>query len=198
VANGEKSVPKRAKTGVVDAPIVGPLTEEEWVKATHRAMLRKDVTLEERQEYRKLLDLHPEMSKDYGDQARHYRSAALKPFEAQPILEESIKHRNKIMRQELAGPNPSPLELLLVDVVIAAYQDYWAFATVYKQSTGQSFRMRDMGEWERILSSKETRYLRAVETLARVRRLLKLPQVNINLPGGQQINVAGDVRHSGA
>jgi hypothetical protein len=53
-----------------------------------------------------------------------------------------------------------------------------------------------MAQWERVLASKEARYLRAVETLARVRRLLNLPapQVNINLPGGQQVNVQGDVK----
>jgi hypothetical protein len=53
--------------------------------------------------------------------------------------------------------------------------------------------MRDMEQYERILASKEARYLRAIGELARVRRLLNLPapQVNINLPGGQQVNVQG-------
>jgi hypothetical protein len=52
-----------------------------------------------------------------------------------------------------------------------------------------------MERWERILASKEARYLKAVETLARVRRLLRLraPQLNIALAGGQQVNVAGEL-----
>jgi hypothetical protein len=37
--------------------------------------------------------------------------------------------------------------------------------------------------------------VRAIEALARVRRLkLPSPQININLSGGQQVNVAGEVR----
>jgi hypothetical protein len=65
----------------------------------------------------------------------------------------------------------------------------------YGQHGGGSFSLRDMEQWERVLGSKEARYLRAIEELARVRRLLKLPalQVNIVAAGGQQVNVAGDL-----
>ena len=66
----------------------------------------------------------------------------------------------------------------------------------YGQSVGESFTLPAMEQWERVLSSKEARYLRAISELARVRRLLNLPapQVNINLRGGQQVNVVGDVK----
>jgi hypothetical protein len=67
-----------------------------------------------------------------------------------------------------------------------------------EQKMSDRFTLHDGEKWERILASKEARYLRAIETLARVRRLLNLPapQVNINLPGGQQVNVQGDVKPS--
>jgi hypothetical protein len=97
------------------------------------------------------------------------------------------------MRAELAGERPSPLESLLVDCVLSCYHDYWTFAILVEQKTGSGFTLHDMEKWERILSSKEARYLRAIGELARVRRLLNLPapQVNINLPGGRQVNVQG-------
>ena len=44
--------------------------------------------------------------------------------------------------------------------------------------------------WERRLSAAQRRYLRALESLARVRRLLRFPTVQINV-GAQQANVAG-------
>lgn len=49
---------------------------------------------------------------------------------------------------------------------------------------------------DRMLTSTQGRYLRAIESLARVRRLLNAPgpQINVNMPGGQQVNVAGDVQ----
>jgi hypothetical protein len=181
----------------VPAPLAGPQTEGEWLMATHAAMkLKKDVTLAERAEYRKMLELYPELSKDHGELHKMYNLFALEVFQGQPIIEESVKHRLVVMRADLAGPTPSALELLLVDVVLSAYQDYWQFAMIAKQKTAKSFTLEDMEKWERVLSSKETRYLRAIAALARVRRLLNLsaPQVNINMPGGQQVNVNGDVK----
>lgn len=46
--------------------------------------------------------------------------------------------------------------------------------------------------WEKRLSSTQHRYLRAVESLARVRQLTRnanAVQINIAGPGGQQLNV---------
>ena len=187
----------KAKATILDeptpAPIVGPQSEGEWLKATYAAMMRKDATSADREEFRKLLDLYPNLSKDYGVLPKFYRQFALETFDGQPIMQESVNHRLKIMRAELAGATPSPLELLLVDVVLSTYQDYWQFAMVAKQKTAKSFTLDEMPKWEHVLASKETRYLRAISELARIRRLLNLPapQVNINMPGGQQVNVQG-------
>jgi len=177
------------------APLVGPRTEGEWLQATHAAIMRKDATLADREEYRKALELYPDLSKDYGELPRFYRMFALERFEGQPIMQESVKHRLKVMRAELAGTTPSALELLLVDVVLSTYQDYWHFAMVMTQKTAKSFTLEEMPKWEHVLGAKEARYLRAIGELARIRRLLNLPapQVNINLPGGQQVNVQGKV-----
>ncbi len=43
--------------------------------------------------------------------------------------------------------------------------------------------------WERKLSTVQYRYLRAIETLARVRKLMGVPmlQINITAEGGQQV-----------
>ena len=83
--------------------------------------------------------------------------------------------------------------------MLLCYHDYYTFAIIYEQKTSSSFTLPDLERWERILASKEARYLRAVETLALVRRLLNLPaaQVNINMPGGQQLNIAGDLKAQG-
>ena len=58
-------------------------------------------------------------------------------------------------------------------------------------------RMSVVDFWERRLSLAERRHLRACETLARVRKLLMngpVLQVNIASQGGQQVNVAGDLK----
>jgi len=49
--------------------------------------------------------------------------------------------------------------------------------------------------WDRHLAATQQRYLRARETLARVRRQLHPTlQVHIAPLGGQQVNVSGDIR----
>jgi hypothetical protein len=46
--------------------------------------------------------------------------------------------------------------------------------------------------WEKRLSSVQRRYLRACETLARVRKLAQAAPLQVNI-GAQQVNVAGGV-----
>ena len=185
-----------ALEAVEPAPLAAPETEAERVRRLIDAMYKKDPPKEAREEFRALLSKTPEMARLHGTMPSIARGRGLDRFEALPALEESLKFQLKQLRKELAGPKPSPLETLLVDVVLYSYQDYYLFGMVYGQRTGESFTLRDMEKWERILASKEGRYLRAIGELARVRRLLNLPapQVNINLPGGQQVNVNGDVR----
>ena len=185
-----------ALEAVEPAPLAAPETEAERVRRLIDAMYKKDPPKEAREEFRALLSKTPEMARLMGTLPGMARGQGLARFEALPALEESLKFQLKQLRKELAGPKPSPLETLLVDVVLYSYQDYYLFGMVYGQRTGESFTLRDMEKWERILASKEGRYLRAIGELARVRRLLNLPapQVNINLPGGQQVNVNGDVR----
>jgi hypothetical protein len=54
-----------------------------------------------------------------------------------------------------------------------------------------------MGEyWDNLLSSAQARFIRAIEALARVRRLARNApalQINIASEGGKQVNVQGDV-----
>jgi hypothetical protein len=48
--------------------------------------------------------------------------------------------------------------------------------------------------WDKRLSAGQRRYLRACETLARVRKITRATmQINIAGPGSQQLNVAGDL-----
>ena len=55
----------------VPAPLAGPQTEGKWINATHAAMMRKDATTADRAEYRKMLELFPDLSKDYGEMPKH-------------------------------------------------------------------------------------------------------------------------------
>jgi hypothetical protein len=177
------------------APLVGPQSFDEWFNQTWRAVEKKDASAADREEFQRLLELRPKAAKLNGDlPALYHRQASERT--SIPLVQESIAYCTRELRTQLAGNTPSPLEALLVDVIVGCHSDYWLFAFLVKQKEHEGFTLDDMEKWERILASKETRYLRAIVELARVRRLLNLPapQVNINLPGGQQVNVQGDVK----
>ncbi len=56
-------------------------------------------------------------------------------------------------------------------------------------NTSGSSSISQAGYWDRTLSAAQRRYLRAIETLARLRRLLRPNAVQVN-SGAQQVNVA--------
>jgi hypothetical protein len=60
----------------------------------------------------------------------------------------------------------------------------------------QSIPLARAEYWDGLLSSTQARFLRAIETLARVRRLARNTpalQINIANEGGKLVNVHGDV-----
>jgi hypothetical protein len=176
-------------------PLLGPQTEGEWIATTIAAMMRPGATEHDRWEFRTLLALRPELGEASGDLAQMAQSERRGALAKSAFLDECVKHQIRQLRGALGYETASALERLLIDVILAAWQDYHLFAMVYAQRTSESFTLSNMEQWERVLASKEARYLRAIEELARVRRLLKLPalQVNIAAAGGQQVNVAGEL-----
>jgi hypothetical protein len=174
---------------------VGPQTEGEWIGATLAAVMRPGATEHDRAEFRTLLALRPELGEASGDLAQMAQSERRGALAKSAFLDECVKHQIRHLRGALGYERASGVERLLIDVILAAWQDYHLFAMVYGQRTSESFTLRDMEQWERVLAAKEARYLRAIEEFAGVRRLLKLPAlpVNIAAAGGQQVNVAGEL-----
>jgi hypothetical protein len=184
---------KRAKAQILDEPAPAPLAEPENVhQRIHRVMQGMCVpggpSKAVREEFREMLDKAPGLALIYGDLPHMACNMGLGKFDTLPVVHDSVKVRLIELRKELSGPSPSSLETLLIEAVVLSYQDHFTFALMYGQKTDKSYTLSEMEQWERILSSKESRYLRAVEALARVRRLLKLPAVQVNI--GQQVNVS--------
>ena len=100
-----------------------------------------------------------------------------------------MHERLERLRKSLGGAEASQIERLLIDQVVICY--------LRMNLTDQSYEnaMRNGGSfaagsyWERKLSTVQYRYLRAIETLARVRKLMGVPMVQINIAaeGGQQV-----------
>jgi hypothetical protein len=125
---------------------------------------------------------------DFGRRAQHtlIETAAA----GDPLTEYALSGRLDAMREEIAGPNPTPLEVLLTERIVAC----WILVELLEAlmsaqfipgkhtKVSISFRMH-MLKWQ---ESANRRYLAAIRELARVRKLQS------NTPGiqyNQQINI---------
>jgi len=105
-----------------------------------------------------------------------------------PLLEEALYAKLDAMRAEIAGENPTPLEVLLTERVVSL----WMLTTVLEVVLATQYR-RNVGDGperlspsyliqqSRILESATRRYLAAIRELARVRKLQGTPPVRMNI-----------------
>jgi hypothetical protein len=105
-------------------------------------------------------------------------------------MQEALRARMEHMRAEIAGENPTPLELLLTERVVAG----WLLVEVLEALMAGQYRRGEEGprvgpdyiiQHSRILESATRRYLAAIRELARVRKLQTGTPVQVNT----QVNV---------
>jgi hypothetical protein len=108
-----------------------------------------------------------------------------------PLMEEALEERMDQMRAEIAGENPTPLEVLLTERVVAG----WLLVEVLEGLIAGQYQ-RDVTahrvppahviQQSRILEGATRRYLAAIRELARVRKLQAgAPPVQVNT----QVNI---------
>lgn len=100
---------------------------------------------------------------------------------------ELLKHQLKSMRIEVAGENPSPLELLLAERVVATWLQVQLFDTFYAFGMKSGTLSQDEHRQKR-LDRAHRRHLSAIRTLAQIRKMGPTVQINI---AEKQINTAG-------
>ena len=141
---------------------------------------------------RAALDANPWIWERYGDLARQSQAAWLQLI-AGPnlLLRESVERKAEQLRAELAGPEPSPLEKLLVERVIACWLQVQYADAAYAQQASPS-----PGQHSAMLKRQagaQQRYLFAIKTLATVRKLLKPAPSTLELLGYPAGKGGGDV-----
>jgi len=107
------------------------------------------------------------------------------------LVEEALFAKLDVMRAQIAGDDPTPLEVLLTERVVSL----WMLTTVLEVLLASQYR-KNVGEGperlspsyimqqSRILESATRRYLAAIRELARVRKLQGTPPVGANAPRG--------------
>lgn len=141
-------------------------------------------------ELRRYLAKYPELWRVAGDVARAAQQRIIDGMSKSPQLTESVTTGAQELARELAGPSPSPIESLLAENAVICWLQL--YDTQYRHAAvhSESIELSRSAYWDKRLESAQRRYLRALETLARVRKLQAhaVVQVNVAAAGGQQVN----------
>ena len=142
-------------------------------------------------ELRELCAGHPELWAGLGDLAAQAQAMLITAIAGpNAVVAEAVGRAVAALLQELAGPEPPPLERLLVARIVACWLQLHYAEARHAQQLG-TLTMAQGEYHQRTIERAQRRYLAAIKALAQVRRLLTPSvQVNIAEAGGQQINLA--------
>jgi hypothetical protein len=137
---------------------------------------------------RTLMDRTPGYWETVGDLAKTARESLLQTISGDNlVVQEAQTRKCAALMEEIAGPQPSPLERLLVERIVLCWLHLYYAETLYVQNI-QAFTLRQAEFHQSRISKAQARYLSAIRTLAQVRRL-GVPAVQVNI--GQQQVIAG-------
>jgi len=125
---------------------------------------------------RQVLDEHPELWNHFGNLALQTQERWLQLIAGKDLyLAESLRRHLDAMRTELAGPDPSPLDRLLVDRVLANHVQVLYFeAMEATDPTAENMRVARYRMDRRDQAHRQ--FLSAVKVLATVRNLVARTQ----------------------
>jgi hypothetical protein len=117
----------------------------------------------------------------------NYALAELAGGKSDLAVVEAIGAKMDQLRKELEGPEPPPVERLLVERAVHCWFLVNSYETIYTLAKELTTRQAEFHL--RRIESAHKRFLSAVATLARVRKLA-LPALQINV-GANQVNLIG-------
>jgi hypothetical protein len=145
-------------------------------------------------ELRRALIKHPEFCASLGNQAEHVRRRLiLELFKLDPIGNEMLHAELENMRTALGYKEAPALEQIIIDQIVNAYLFHYAQENHFAGALATNDLSLNQGKfWEYRLTSSQKRLLRAIEMLARVRKLTGAGPgaLQINIAAGQQLNLA--------
>jgi hypothetical protein len=135
---------------------------------------------------RKLLEDPANVERLGGNLARYAQGLLVKALSGEDLaVREAINAKLATMRKELLGENPTPVEVLLVERVVACWLQVQDAEIKLGHHGDMSIRQADFHQ--RRLDATNRRYLAALKALALVRKLA-VPALQINV-AKKQVNV---------
>lgn len=170
---------------------------KEFVELINRCMQKKPSRTDIR-ELRSILEKVPQLYKVVMDIGEVVQIQLIQKIVEQGAAQISMQSQTEIMRSGLGYEQSTLLEQLLIEnIIICWLRLQWVeYQLSGFMDDGGSNRMSEVTYWERRLSIAQQRFLRASNSLAKIRKLTRgTVQINIASNGGQQVNVAGSVKN---
>jgi hypothetical protein len=140
------------------------------------------------------LDRTPELYRAVADLARVARDKLTDGLIEHPAMKAALEANVEVIKAGLGWAEAPLIEQILIDDVVNCWLRLRWVEFRHAEHTSGAHSMSEGDYWSRAHSAAQRRHLRAVETLARVRKLTRATlQINIAQPGSQQLNVAGDL-----
>jgi len=142
---------------------------------------------------RAFLKKHPELWVAAGNLTEYAALGLIVGMEMPATVRESLRQGWDALRDELGYQTAPPLERLLIEQVVLCWLRHNMLELRYTCAVDKGMTALQGDFWNRRLAASQRRYLRACETLARIRKMVRTTpalQVNIATAGGQQVNVA--------
>ena len=160
----------------------------EFVELVHKTNKTKPKS-EDVEALRECLHKSPVLWRLFGDIAKLAAEELIDAASGdQVVVRESLKTGQEELRRDLGYQQASALERLLIDQVVLCWLRLHYGEHNYTAVTKGATPIVLADYWERKLSASQRRFMRACETLARIRKLgLRVVQVNI---ADKQLNVA--------
>jgi hypothetical protein len=139
-------------------------------------------------ELRRLLQEQEAVDLLGGDLARRLERLIVEKAAGKNLLfKEALTRKLELLRAELAGPNPTPVERLLVERVLCCWlQLHDDDLRLHQQEAKLTLAQGEY--WHRCRDRAHKRYLSAIKALATVRKLA-VPVLQVNI-ARKQVNVA--------
>lgn len=161
--------------------------------STWKAVDKKKPKKEDIAKFKELLNIHGDMWRVIIDLADMTKQEIFEQMNiSQLSVKMSLEQGYQQVRNELGYQGASMLEKILIEQIALAWLRHnWTELKSQRVKSG-SLTIEQGKYWEQVLSASQRRLLRAVESLAKVRKLAartpEILQVNI---GQNQTNIAG-------
>ena len=170
-------------------------TFKEFYELQHRLYKSSPQDEKDIARYRELAREYPMLLRCLTETSESIRSAMLGKV-VRGNMKAHILAEEDALKRELGYTMASPLERLLMDQILTTRIHVIHAEAVFSDKLTQSLSFSASAYWQGFLASAQRRHLRAIESLARVRRLARMGplfQVNIANAGGRQINAQGEL-----